>query len=1008
MCIPLKNGIKDKLLNPRIETLLHFFPKNRKHNLERNDKRLRGLIFIFLLLMGGMLSAQNSPKWYAKNLTTEDGLPSSTVYHVYQDSKGFIWISTDKGVAKYNGYDFECFSNEDGLTDNDVFTAMEDPNTGYIWFNTFSGGFCYYDGERMQPHPLNDKIKEMHKHSWAASWGIDLIGNLWFTSANRLVDYSSKIDFNFYKVPPSQDTIIGISPDSTDCIAVSKMNYVKVVDNNVVLYSGTVGHSNHPPLQLSKELPSLQDSFLKNPILKLKKLSNGRLFAMNKTEALVFDKERVHYFSDTLSNSVGINDVYELDDGNFLLGTSKGALVLGQSYQRLQTFFRDVSISNFLKDRDGNYWFSSLSSGVFIVASLDLNQYLIDEFVYRVEYGNDSSIWVFSWNGNAHNFVYDAISDRIVMKASYNDKEIKNSFSQLTKRDSVIVGQMKWGRAIKSMKWKGDTLLVGARDGFHIFSHTKPHKWSFTSKEHGFSLWTTTIEQDSYGRFWVGTLDGLYRMDSIGAPCKKIDKITEELRGTISDIVELAPNCLLIGTDGNGLFYLEDNKLSRLSSADGLSSNFISSIHVDSKGVIWVGTNTGINCLTGDLANPTIQYYNTNNGFPMNDIRFIKELHHHIVVGGRKGIAIFKDVPRRSKVTYHTYLHHVDVNNKLIPNSTKYEFAYDENSLSFHFRTIRFNQMHEYLYRLVGLDTTWQKSKVNMAHYHKLPPGNYIFEAKVANSPALEVPFTIHPHFTQTWWFIIALFVKGMGLIIAGVTVVFRYLNYKERLKRKISDLEHKALRSQMNPHFVFNAMNSIMYLIINNDSKSARRYLSQFSKLMRFVLENSKHNFITLKDEIATLQSYVDLEQLRYGAKIQVHWDFGNSTTYKHYKIPPMFVQPMIENALMHGLAPKREGGDLWLRFKEKEDGLYVIIEDNGIGRVEAQAKTIKLENSSQKSTAISNIKERIENINLIYKTAFSFVIEDLYDEEKACGTKVTFYIPPIRNEEDKNSNYR
>lgn len=951
--------------------------------------------------------AQEPAQLYAKNLDTRHGLPSSTAYYLFQDSKGFIWMATDKGVAKYNGYDFECYANQEGLTNNNVFAITEDPKTGYIWFNAFKGGFCYYNGEHILPHPLNEKIKQKLGKNWASSFGIDSLGNFWFTSSNR--EYLT-LDYNFYKIPPSNDTIIAIAPSETNCIALSGINYVKHCSPSSVLLAGTIGRLKKVPSVVPRGLlPQLEDSFLRSGIRKAIQLKNNLLLVNNLQEWLLFDKDSIHHFDNALGKKADIHQFCQTSDQTIFICTDNGVVQLDKDYQPLDRFLQGFPISHALQDRDGNYWFSTLNSGVFVVASLELKQYLLDQAISKIELGNDSSIWVSTHNRVLYQFVYDSsagafVGNRVLPK---NKKAEGQQPNWKGAKDQLLLHFLKEPRLIKGLGWTNNNcLMLGAANGFSIYDG-KTKQPIFNSNQQGFNKWVKAIMQDEHQQYWIGASDGLYLMSSLDTEPIYMGNLAEKLQRSIHDIAQTSTNQVLVATDGGGLVILKDQEVFSLSQKEGLSSNFINTIWVEHDSSVWIGTNQGMNHLLGDLRKPKIEYYNTENGFPVNDIRIIKKVKDHLLVGGNKGMIVLKKRLENKKAAYTTYLHHIEVNNQAIKQQTDYNFKWDENNLTFHFRTIRFNQHNEYYYRLVGLDTVWQKGNSNMIRYHKLPYGDYVFEAKVKNSPVLRVPFFIHPAFTQTWIFKALIISLCLGIALGLMVIIFRYLSQRTRLKRRMSDLENKALRSQMNPHFIFNAMNSIMFLIVNKDAKSARRYLSQFSKLMRFVLENSKHNFISLTDEIATLQAYLDLEQLRYGSQINILQKIGEDLICNKYKIPPMLIQPILENALMHGLGPKKGQGNLSLEFLKKDNGFCVIIKDDGIGRVAAQKiiknKTIDAETSS----AIKNIEERIQNINIIYQTTLSFQIEDLYQEGKACGTKVVFYIPQIDHEEHTSSNY-
>jgi len=236
--------------------------------------------------------------------------------------------------------------------------------------------------------------------------------------------------------------------------------------------------------------------------------------------------------------------------------------------------------------------------------------------------------------------------------------------------------------------------------------------------------------------------------------------------------------------------------------------------------------------------------------------------------------------------------------------------------------------------------------------------------------------------------------------LIAGFVLmsVASYLLYKLTSKQKQANnlLALKSMRSQMNPHFIFNALNSVNSFIAVNDERSANRYLSEFSTLMRSVLENSDEDFIPLSKEIELLQLYVKLEHNRFQDKFEYAIDIDNTIALDSYKIPPMLLQPYIENAIWHGLRYKKEKGRLGVSMRQKtENSIEIIIEDDGVGR--QQSKALKTKNQlKQKSKGMSTIKNRIHILNAMYKDKISVSVSDL--NTNGTGTKVSLILREIR----------
>ena len=253
---------------------------------------------------------------------------------------------------------------------------------------------------------------------------------------------------------------------------------------------------------------------------------------------------------------------------------------------------------------------------------------------------------------------------------------------------------------------------------------------------------------------------------------------------------------------------------------------------------------------------------------------------------------------------------------------------------------------------------------------------------------------------------------QGLFLIIAFFSVVILALlwsRHKNKVKtdlliketlqksyeKKLSDTEMRALRAQMNPHFLFNSLNSINSFIIKNQQEEATEYLSKFSMLIRKVLSNSKEKRVTLANELEALSLYLELEALRFNNTFEYTITLAPNVEKDYLEVPPLIIQPYVENSIWHGLSNKKDGqGKLLVSIEQTDRILICTIEDNGIGRV--SAKKLKEKNTiKQKSFGMNITKERLQHINERFTDATDVVITDLYDDDKvACGTRVEIKI--------------
>ena len=234
-----------------------------------------------------------------------------------------------------------------------------------------------------------------------------------------------------------------------------------------------------------------------------------------------------------------------------------------------------------------------------------------------------------------------------------------------------------------------------------------------------------------------------------------------------------------------------------------------------------------------------------------------------------------------------------------------------------------------------------------------------------------------------------------LGLIVIGILGSKYILKVSKQRRVANQQLALRSLRSQMNPHFIFNALNSVNSFISENDQRSANKFLSNFSRLMRLVMENSEHNFIPLQKELEILKIYLQLEHFRFKDQFDYNVKIEEEVDEEEFEIPPMLIQPYIENAIWHGLRYKPSSGLLNLRLSAKKDNLIVTISDNGIGR--KKSAELKTDNQKKnKSTALKNIHQRIEIFNDLHQLKIEVIIKDL--NEDGTGTYVELTIPQMR----------
>lgn len=341
----------------------------------------------------------------------------------------------------------------------------------------------------------------------------------------------------------------------------------------------------------------------------------------------------------------------------------------------------------------------------------------------------------------------------------------------------------------------------------------------------------------------------------------------------------------------------------------------------------------------------------------------------------------------------------IGFNNKIVRTSEK-EIIVDHiyQTLSIAYTTLDFSSKKRtnYRYKIDGIHSNWVTTKDAKVQFTSLPDrGTYVFTIqaqKEDGSWGPEAALQLHflTPFYKTYLFIGALIALCLLILILGIRWFFRRKLKVEQLQSQLTQLEGKALQSQMNPHFVFNALNSIQSFISTGETMRSEIYLSKFSNLLRKTLQNSRSNAITLSQEIENVQTYLELEKMRFEDRLHYHFDIDETLEPDLIKVPPMLLQPFVENAIIHGLSPKKEGGHIEIQISPVNNhSIQYSVTDNGVGRQSNPS-------NDHVSLGTDIVRQRLS----LYtdSVAQPLIYKDLKDTDgKAIGTQVELTIPLI-----------
>ncbi|MFT5800580.1 MAG: hypothetical protein ACI956_000384, partial [Nonlabens sp.] len=483
----------------------------------------------------------------------------------------------------------------------------------------------------------------------------------------------------------------------------------------------------------------------------------------------------------------------------------------------------------------------------------------------------------------------------------------------------------------------------------------------------------------------------------------------------ISTIKKDQYNRMWLAEQHHGLAYFnadeKNPKLKILSQADGLWDDHIQHMAIDKNGDIWVSHWKGISRIRAK--NLAVENFGFESGFTFNAnfIPFsdgslgILQLGHLQKVWPDK-IKKIETSPTVAIKNFKVFDHSLEME-KNWNEIDLVELSYQQNFFSIYFDAINFsnNDMQEIQYQLEGLQDEWiNTSGRDYVSFANMEGGDYQFKLRAkSKGQQWTSPKILHLHIsTPYWksdWFYALLTLLIGGLIFAAHTYRIKKIEEKEMLKSQfkteLAEVEMTALRAQMNPHFLFNCLNSIKLFIVEKDTHSAADYLTKFSKLIRLILQNSKNKMIRLSDELEALELYIELEKMRFDDQFEYEINIADGLDIDLLKIPPLLIQPYVENAIWHGLVDQNRKNILRISLNKHQGSLRCIVEDNGIGRAAAEKRKSN-RNTYKRSMGTSITKSRIELTRELYQIETSIDFIDLFDKDgEASGTRVVLSIP-------------
>ncbi len=1007
---------------------------------------LKALILsVLLVLFQGLgvfvlpLSAQPLLHWPTVRYTVKDGLPGMQCMSVFQDNRGAVWIGTKAGLSRFNGEKFENFGLKDGLLSDYVTVVGQDPQ-GYIWFNCLYGGLVRFDGQRFKQYP---KILPPNNdfHAFMEQDGTILIQNVQNTSKFYQLKNDTLRLFNWAGVPRAiQHKTRGIS------LTKNKGEYLFTTSESLWLYKnqqlqllakGNYGFDLPKPVHgdvfvTARRPDTSYDIWIWNGqrlelfMTTTAKTVNGKTIRNFKIERqLLYDyvfnfdgsmylleKHSSRYsvvYADNPANEVSYQDSPDRPSAIRYIATEKG--LLGLVKNGFKSFTEtDVPYTwSVVEDKAGDYWFLNFGkslqkyNGRSITEITDYPKAIQDnQWYYHAMRDKWGQLWLPSAYGilhyNGQHYTHLLKTEKVALAFALAENKTQNTVAACTYNGVFMIDSRP---PYKYRKQTGMGVLfknlVGcaavAPDGAYWFSgyglaryDSLKHQTVYYNQDNKkiAAGGIMSLFFDRQGTLWAGSWGmGLFRFNAKKDVFEPV--FGRWLKGMVPFVEQLDPDHILIA-DAFNLYAvsLKDTTQVRCFNHHngfmGLETGQLGSYR-DSKGQIWLTSGSALSVL--DPAQ-----------LELRPAAFCAN-----IVQVSRGDSLPLRVP-------------------FVGQSQYVALPFGQNNMSFTVEALGEDKPFEtqYSYRVKGFLDEWSAWQTqDLVALTNLPNGRFTMEVKARRgtltkeSAVVKLDFGVSMYFWHS-----PNFYKYAAAIIAGLSLLALYLGYRQRQrfienqnqKKQIRDREQEVrflqiqtIQAQMNPHFTFNVLSSIQHLVETNNTESASINIVKLSTLMRHYLEASMigngkdesvfDNEIALDKEIELIRMYAEFEQLQYRDKFEFDISIDPTLISSNYRIPPMILQPFVENAIKHGLFYQESVGHLWIRFVRKnEEVLQCIIEDNGVGReraAEIQKKSIK----SYQSRGTELVNRRVAILNEI-----GYDIDIQTNDRVGGGTVVTVLI--------------
>lgn len=954
----------------------------------------------YIILLCCVFRYMNADEPYSIHINKSNGLPSNSIYNLFQDSKGFIWFTSNNGLTRFDGFEYKHYTSE--IQTSKAGSCISEDKFGRIWYENFDGNIYYVE---------HDSLKSLNQKTPIGYIPFGITDKHLFVIQNNGIDV---YDLSTLKIIKTIVLPITIAEHSLS----NKQRFYAIIDNTIYC--------------VTENLSLIVCDYFKNlkPYTKQIYSYNNNVYVVYKHN----EYKQVYLFNDKLQFKKTIN----IKEPSFIQGSNyTDSLIWVHSangtyaYNAEETtgclafsFFNTKSVSFLLKDRQQNYWFSTTDNGIYIVPNLKNTVYYFDNFIANkiIETKNDyclatkkgelifcnksfeikSSISQKSDNSEIYFSTYDSISNKIFYSSSgFSEVDVSN-------KDKINFYPI----AIKDM--------IRIDSNYFAFSATGYCGLAKFNSSFSKSPWDSTFQSNMVGHLnntchllnnirgksvaYLKSNNTLYYATNVGL-FKCTPYQTKEIRFNnesfyVNKLLTINTNLYALSTKGNLYQIKDDGSYVNLNNILSIKANDIKLIKSNQNKMVIITSKyaylVDVEKNTHSLLDIDLKAYETSDVLVKdNQVLFVTSS------GIISTTSSSKTINNDAIIT----INELRINNKLYNHKVNHLLNYLQNDVSIKYSILDFGNAHinSVFYRINESDWKLASPETRVIEFAALSSGNYVIEFKLNETVSTEkIIFTISTPFWKTIWFNILL--STLVLIIAFVYYKWQLtkLRTKNKLLQDKINLEHnlnktvlKSIKAQMNPHFFYNALNTIQAFIFTNDKTKASSYLAKFSKLTRAILEMSEKETISLSEEIDALTLYLELEKMRFKDGFSYQLNITNIENTDLIEFPPMIIQPYVENAIKHGLLHLDGNRELSVSFNLSADSLLVVIDDNGIGR-KRSAELNKIKNHKYQSFSSEANEKRLEILNKGRNNAIAVeIIDKTNDLGVATGTRVKLTIP-------------